>query len=309
MTAISKGAVGRVSRPTAPLGRRLAGLAEFPMAFPAIALFALFELLPTVLAVVYSFASLDSFGTFRGFVGFDNYVRLLSDANSVRALGVTAVLASVGTVLINVIGVGLAVLLNHPGTIYHLYRAAIFYPFVISGLVVGFIWRAILNPDGAINSLLRGIGLPAIPFLSDGNTALATVIGVTIWNSLGVTVILYLAGLQTVPAELLEAASVDGANAWQRFRKIVWPLLGPTVTINIVLTSIGLLRTYDLIVSLTGGGGPAGQTETIAYRIISLGLAGGQVGQSSAGAVLLFLATIVLAGVVLLLRRRNEDIT
>lgn len=284
---------------------RMGRLPQLVMLTPATALFTVLVIIPLVMSIVYSFTNLDSYGRVTSFVGFDNYTHLFLDPNTVRALGVTAVLTIVCTVAINLVSVSIAMLLNHRGPMYNVYRSAIFYPYVFSALISGFVWSAILNPDGAINAILTRIGLAHVPFLTDPNLAVVSLIIVTIWNGMGFSVVLYLAGLQTIPQDLLEAAEVDGASAFQRFRNVIWPLLAPTVTINIVLVSIGLLRTYDLDVSLTGGG-PAGQSNTIAYRIIALGFSSNEAGQASAGAVVLFLATIVLAGVVMLIRRRTS---
>jgi len=275
------------------------------MLLPALALFTVLVIIPLVMSIVYSFTNLDSYGRVTSVVGLANYKHLFLDPNTVRALEVTAVLTIVCTVVINFASVGIAMLLNQRGPMYNVYRSAIFYPYVFSALISGFVWSAILNPDGAINTLLTRFGLAPVPFFTDPNLAVVSLIVVTIWNSMGFSVVLYLAGLQTIPQDLLEAAEVDGASSFQRFRKVIWPLLGPTVTINIVLVSIGLLRTYDLVVSLTGGG-PAGQSNTIAYRIIALGFSSNEAGQASAGAVVLLLATIALAGIVMLVRRRTS---
>jgi multiple sugar transport system permease protein/raffinose/stachyose/melibiose transport system permease protein len=272
------------------------------MLLPAVIIFTVLVIIPLIMSVVYSFTNLDSYGVVTGFVGFDNYLHLFIDPNTMRAIGVTAVLTVVCTIVINFASVGIAMLLNHRGPMYNVYRSAIFYPYVFSALISGFVWSAILNPDGAINTLLKHVGLAPVPFFTDPNLAVVSLIIVTIWNGMGFSVVLYLAGLQTIPPELIEAAEVDGANGFQRFRNVIWPLLGPTFTINIVLSAVGLLRTYDLVVSLTGGG-PAGQSNTIAYRIIALGFSSNEAGLASAGAVVLFLATIVLSGIIMLMRR------
>ena len=308
MTASPYGGAPRIAARGGRLhGRALRRVpaAQLVMLVPALVLFTALIIIPLVMSIVYSFTNLDSYGAVTSFVGFSNYAHLFLDPNTVRALEVTAVLTVVCTVVINFASVGIAMLLNHQGPLYNVYRSAIFYPYVFSALISGFVWSAILNPDGAMNTLLTHLGIAPVPFFTDPNLAVLSLIVVTIWNSMGFSVVLYLAGLQTIPQDLLEAAEVDGANAFQRFRHIIWPLLGPTVTINIVLVSIGLLRTYDLVVSLTGGG-PAGQSNTIAYRIISLGFSSNQAGQASAGATVLFLATIALAGVVMLVRRRRS---
>jgi multiple sugar transport system permease protein/raffinose/stachyose/melibiose transport system permease protein len=133
----------------------------------------------------------------------------------------------------------------------------------------------------------------------------ASLTTVIVWNSTGFSVVLYLAGLQAIPEELTEAATIDGATAWQRFRQVTVPMLSSTVTINLVLIMVGLLATYDIVLSLTGGG-PDGRTQTIAYRILAVGYNNGELGYACAGGVVLFLATAVLAAVVLWYRSRAE---
>lgn len=272
---------------------------------PALILFTALVVIPLLLSFFNSFTDLDSYGRITEFVGVDNYVRLTRDPTTANALRVTAILTVVCTVAINAFGVFLAMMLNHRGRIYTIYRAAVFYPYVFSPIISGFAWNALLNPDGVVNSILRAQFGSTIPFLTDADWALAALIVVTVWNTVGFSTILYLAGLQSIPSELLEAAQMDGASAGARFRHITWPMLAPTTTINLVLVSIGLIRTYDLVVALTGGG-PAGQTQTIAFRILVLGFETNQVGFASAGAVVLFLATAVLSAIVILMRRRQE---
>lgn len=275
------------------------------MTAPGIALFTVLLFVPILMVIYYSLTDWGSYGSAARFVGLANYRRLFTDAATLRALAVTGVLSFICTVLVNVIAVGLAMLLNHRGQIFAVYRAAIFYPFVISPVVTGFLWSAILNPQGAAEYILQALGLGTAPFLTNGNWAVGSLAAATIWNTVGFSVVLYLAGLQTIPSELLESGEVDGASAWQRFRHIVWPLLSSTVTINLVLILVGLLRTYDMVLSLTHGG-PAGKTETIAYQILAVGYANGQLGYACAGAVMLLIATTVLAAAVIVYRWRTD---
>jgi multiple sugar transport system permease protein/raffinose/stachyose/melibiose transport system permease protein len=181
-----------------------------------------------------------------------------------------------------------------------------FYPHVLSLIVVGFLWSAILGPQGAVNSVLENLGSSPLPFLSDETWALATLILVIAWAQFGVQLLIYLAGLQAVPAELLEAARMDGANRWQTFRHVTWPALAPSVTVALITSMISLLKTYDVVVSLTGGG-PAGSTKTFAYQILAVEFPKRQVGLASAEAVVLILVAAILAFGVLALRRRHDQ--
>src|SRR5699024_7190228 len=140
--------------------------------------------------------------------------------------------AIIGAFVVNVVALGLALLLKRTTRFNTFARAVMFYPHVLSALIVGFLWQAILGPQGAVNNILANVGQPGLPFLSDPDWALATMIGVIVWGQFGVQLVLYLAGLQAVSAELQEAARIDGANSGQVIRHVTWPALAPTVTIR-----------------------------------------------------------------------------
>ncbi|UNM16553.1 sugar ABC transporter permease [Streptomyces formicae] len=275
------------------------------MVVPATALYVVMLAVPVGLAVYLSLTDWDGFSARPGFVGTANYADLLSDAGLQRAATVTLLVAGAGTAGLNVLGLGFALLLNRPSRLNSFFRMVMFYPHVLSALVVGFLWSAILGTTGAVNSLVTSRGGEVLPFLSDPDWALATMIAVVVWAAFGVNVVLYLAGLQAVPHSLIEAARIDGATRWQVFRHVTLPALGPSVTINVVLSLVTLLKTYDLVVSLTAGG-PAGQTQTVAYLILWNSFHDGRLGFGSAQAVVLMLVTAVLALAVTRLRRRAE---
>jgi raffinose/stachyose/melibiose transport system permease protein len=219
---------------------------------------------------------------------------------------VTAVVAVVGSLLVNALALALALLLWRTTRVTAFARVVMFYPHVLSLIVVGFLWSAILGPQGAVNSLLDSLGSSPLPFLSDENWALGTLICVIAWAQFGVQLLIYLAGLQAVPTDLLQAARIDGAGRWQAFRHVTWPALAPSVTVALVTSMISLLKTYDVVVSLTGGG-PAGSTKTFAYQILAVDFPKRQVGLASAEAVVLIVVAAVLAFAVLALRRRSDE--
>ncbi|MGW8949495.1 carbohydrate ABC transporter permease [Streptomyces sp. NPDC055709] len=281
------------------------GLATAVMVVPATVLYAVMLAVPVGLAVYLSLTDWDGFSADPGFVGAANYTDLLTDPGLQRAATVTLLLAGAGTLGLNALGLGFALLLNRPSRLNSFFRMVMFYPHVLSALVVGFLWSAILGTTGAVNSLVTSRGGEVLPFLSDPDWALATMIAVVVWAAFGVNVVLYLAGLQAVPHSLTEAARIDGAGRWQVFRHVTLPALGPSVTINVVLSLVTLLKTYDLVVSLTAGG-PAGQTQTVAYLILWNSFHDGRLGFGSAQSVVLMLVTAVLALAVTRLRRRGE---
>ena len=187
-----------------------------------------------------------------------------------------------------------------------LLRMILFYPHVLSALVVGFLWSAILGTTGAVNSFLTGHGARVLPFLSDPAWARASLVAVLVWAGFGVNVVLYVAGLQSVPRSLVEAARIDGASRWGVFRHVTLPSIAPVVTVNVVLSLITLLKTYDLVVSLTAGG-PAGQTQTLAYLILWNSFHDARLGFGSAQSVVLMVVTAALALAVTRLRRRADQ--
>ena len=217
----------------------------------------------------------------------------------------TGVITVVGTVGCNVLGLGLALLVNRSTRFNAFMRAVLFYPYIIGAIIIGFLWSAILGSNGAINSFLQSTGADKFPFLSDPFWAAASIIFVIIWMTFGMNVILYLAGLQTIPESLIEAATIDGASAWQRFWHVKLALLAPVVTMNVVLVVIGLLRTYEIVLALTAGG-PAGRTQTVVYNILSTSLANSQLGYGAAQSILLLIIVVAVTIVITRLRRQAE---
>ncbi len=280
---------------------------EASMVVPALVVFVGLLVVPVGYAVFYSFTDYNGFPTQTPeVVGLDNYVRLFESTDVRGSMVVTAIVAVAGSLVVNAAALGLALLLWRTTRFTAFARVVMFYPHVLSLIVVGFLWSAILGPQGAINSLLGAWGGSAMPFLSNETWALVTLIGVIAWAQFGVQLLIYLAGLQVVPAELLEAARMDGANRWQAFRHVTWPALAPSVTVALVTSMISLLKTYDVVVSLTGGG-PAGSTKTFAYQILAVEFPKRQVGLASAEAVVLILVAAVLAFGVLAMRRRHDQ--
>lgn len=309
---MTEGAAARaVASPAAsPVARRRGHrkdlLADTVMVAPALILVAAFILIPIVIAVYLSMTNWDGFSPSPDFIGFKNYARVFSDASVGYAAGVTAIVAVAGTLLCNAIGLGAALLVTKSTRVNSFLRGVLFYPYIIGAVIIGFLWSALLGTNGAVNSVLTGLGLPSIPFLAEPSWALASVIFVIVWSGFGVNMVLYLAGLQTIPDSLIEAATIDGASRWQTFWKVKLPILAPVVTINVVLTMITLLRTYELVLSLTRGG-PAGKTQTIAYYILNISFTQGKLGYGAAQAVLLMIVIVIVTVAITSFRRRAEQ--
>lgn len=291
------------SRTLAVWKRRLPG---FLMAAPAVIVFVGLFLIPMALAFVLSFTNWNGFSLNFEWLGFDNYANAFKDARSVNAGVYSTILAVVGTVISNCLGLGIAILISAPGRANTVARTIFFYPFILSSLIIGFLWSALLNPQGVVNSMIKSLGGDGIPFLTDLTLAKVTVILTIVWAEFGFCMILYIAGLKSIPAEFYEAATVDGAGRWAQFRHITLPMLAPIVTVNLVLTLIGYLKVYDLVLALTAGG-PAGSTETIVFQIIKNSFDNSKLGFGAAQAVLLLIAAAAVGLALTTYRRRAEQ--
>ncbi|MBB2947050.1 ABC-type sugar transport system permease subunit [Actinoplanes lutulentus] len=278
---------------------------------PAILVFAGFVIFPVLMAAYYGFYRWKGFGPPTDFVGLDNYVTILQDTLFHEALWHNGQIVVLSIVLQGPIALGLALLLNQRMRGQSLIRVLIFVPYVISEVIVGTAWSLMLQSSGAINDVLRSIGLGALAqdWLSDPAIAIWTLMLILTWKYVGFAVILFLAGMQNIPAELSEAAAVDGASYWQTQRSITLPLLGPTIRIWAFLSIIGALQLFDLVYIIWGQyvASTAG-TSTMATYMVTEGRNAGNYGYGNAVAVVLFLISMLIALVYqrFVLRRDTE---
>jgi ABC-type sugar transport system permease subunit len=292
----------------ANLARRDAGLSAF--AGLAMLLYLAFLIVPVLLSLGTSFTNQNVLAASSGFVGFANYREMLHDSQLLAAIEFTVALAAIVTVAANAAGLAFAVLLNRTSLSYRVLRTIAFLPQVISGIIVGFVWSWILSPSGLVNNILMRAGLVTEPvnWLGTPHMAMLSVSIVVAWVLTGFTTVVYLAALQNIPRELYDASSIDGANSRQQFRMITFRMVAPATTISVVISLITVLKLYDIITALTGGG-PAYSTRSVAMYIISVGFSNGAYGYASAIAmVLLALTAIIALTVTTLLRRREVDL-
>jgi raffinose/stachyose/melibiose transport system permease protein len=283
--------------------RRREALTDLAMMAPPLVLVAGLIIVPIGIAVYLSLTDWDGFTMPPHLIGFHNYTRLIHDPAVEHAAFVTLLVTVIGTIACNVLGLGVALLLNRNSRVNAILRVLVFYPYVVGSVILGFLWSSILGTNGAINAVL---GRHALPFLSNPTWALVTMICVIVWASFGVNVVLYLAGLQTVPDMVLEAAKIDGASAWQTFWRVKLPMLAPTVTVNVVLVVIGLLRVYELILALTAGG-PAGETQSFVYNILTSSFDNSQLGYGAAQSIVLMIVIVAATVGITAARRRSEQ--
>lgn len=287
-----------------------AALARFGVfGAPGLLVYGCFVLAPVGLSFWYSLTNYNPFNPRTRFVGLDNYRMLFGDDEFLTSLRVTSVLTVILVIVPNLAGLGVAMLLNRKGWFYNTWRGVFFVPMVLSSVVVSIVWTRLLADDGVVNQALGWIGVNPVGWLSDPSLALYSVAGIMAWQMLGFCVVVYLAGLQSVPAELYEAASIDGAAPFARFRYVTWPLLAPALTINTVVLLISAFKAYDHIQVITNGGPGSGTTATVAFLTLQTGFIANHQGYASAMAVVMLLIVATASAVVLrLLQRRGVDL-
>ena len=274
---------------------------------PALALMGLFVAWPVLSAVRMSLYRWRGFGPMDDFVGLDNYRAVLTDDVFSQAVTHNLTIVVLSILIQLPLGLGAALLLNRRMRGRGLVRTLIFVPYVVAEVIAGVIWFQLLIPDtGVVDGLLGGVGVPAPDqgFLGTPGLALWTVMAVLTWKYLGLAILLFLAGLQSVPEEVYEAAQLDGASWWQTQWRVVVPLLGPTIRTWCFLSMIGSLQLFDMVWVLTGGG-PANATTTMATYLITQGTQRGNYGIAGAASVVLFVIGVVMAALYqrLVLRR------
>jgi raffinose/stachyose/melibiose transport system permease protein len=263
---------------------------------PALLLFAAFVLLPICIAAYYGMFNWTGYGPLSDFTGLHNYKLVLEDPVFRSSLFHNLIIAVLSLVIQLPISIAIALLLNRRMRGGSFLRMAVFAPYVVSQATTAVLWLLLLQPGGFVDELMQSVGLGGLvqEWLADPTIVLYTMFGVLTWQFIGFGVILLLAGLQGIPAELREAAAIDGASAWQTTRRITLPLLGPTVRIWIFLSMIGSLQVFDLVWIMTLGG-PANASSTMVTYMIFFGFHSLEFGYGSAAAVLLFVISFVLA--------------
>ncbi|GAA4528932.1 sugar ABC transporter permease [Brachybacterium paraconglomeratum] len=248
---------------------------------PAALLFAAFSLIPIIIAITLSFQDTQTLGEGQ-WVGLDNYAQMGSDALFRTAL-LNTLIFTIGTVpTAMAAGLALAVALNRPLPGRGVLRAMFFVPMVAAGVVVGVIMSWIFNVDyGVANNALALLGIDRIPWLTSPSMAMFTLILVVVWTRIGFCMVIYLGALQSIPSELKEAAAIDGAGRWARFRSITVPMLTPTTSILLILNVVFSIQAFDVIYVMTGGG-PGFSTTVLIQYVFRSAFQDGQMGYAAA---------------------------
>lgn len=280
--------------------RKKQGFDRVTFAFiaPAFLFFTLFIIVPTLASVYYSFTSWDGLNPVVKFIGLANYKEIFTSARFGNALKNTVLLTVFISLLENAMALILALLVDNVRWGKNFFRSAFYVPVLISGIVSGFIWKIMYNYNfGAINSILNSMGMGEFKqdWLGNPKLTLLMVGVVLVWKGAGYYMIIYLASLQSVPTDVVEAAAIDGASPWQRFKAITIPLISGAFTINFTLSLINGLKVFDQISVMTDGG-PGFTTETIVYLLYKVGFNEGRQGFGTAvGIVLLFIIILLNA--------------
>ena len=282
------------SRRTRPLGRApVATIVLFLL--PALALYAVFVVYPIVQSLRYSLYDWNGLEPLDDFIGLDNFRRAFSDEPFRDAVKHNVIIVVLSLLIQVPIALGLAMLLNSRIHGRAILRTLFFAPYVLSEVVTGVVWRQILRPKGLLDQVMTTVGLGAHTqgWLSNPDVVLYALFFVISWKYFGFHMVIMLAGLQQIPKELGEAASIDGATSWQKFRYVTLPLLGPTIRVSGFLSIIGALQLFDLV-WVTTKGGPIGSSSTMATYLYDQ-FRKSLFGYASAVSIVIFVLSLVVA--------------
>lgn len=285
--------------------RRRDRLAAAAFLAPSALVFAVFALYPLVRTAYLGFYLQDPFGNSKRWVGFEQYRDVVTSDEYRHSLWVTVQFMAFTVPTALIAGLALAVLANQPLRGIRIFRTIFSSTVATSVAVASLLWLVLLQPSvGVLNSLLDALGFDRVDLLGNEHTALMAVSATTAWQNLGVVFIVCLAGLQSIPTELYDAAKVDGAGAWPRFRLLTVPLMSPTLMFASVVLSINAFQSFGQIDLLTGGG-PRESTNVLVYELFNTVFEGRDQGAASAQAIVLFAIIVVLSAVQFRLMRRR----
>ena len=275
---------------------------------PAMAFFLVLWIYPILQLFYYSITNFNGINYDFDFVGLKNYAKIIENGTLLNSATNTLIYMVIMVVFSNLIGLSVAMMLNMKIRAKGLFRTCSYFPALFSAIVVGFIWSYVYMPrSGMIAGLLNLIGLDGSTFNPLGNfkTALYAIAIVEIWKGFGSTMIIYLAGLQTVDESLLEAGRIDGCTEWQLIRKVKLPLISSTITINVILNVIAGLKAFDYAFIMTNGG-PGKSTKTLMFQIYEMAFDDQKMGRASAFSVMSFLIIILITVFMLYFLNKRE---
>ena len=276
------------------------------MYLPALLAVSIFILYPFFNGIRVSFTDWNGFSQTSNWVGFNQYTRMLNDPDTWLVVKNTLLYGLGSTVFQNLLGLGYALLLNQSIRMKSFTRTIIYLPVIISPLVMGYIWYFFFSfQGGALNDLLLFVGMDKVNALANPDVNTWLIVFVNTYQFVGISMIIYLAGLQSISKDFYEAANIDGATAFQQFRKITFPLLMPSITINMVLNIIGGLKLFDVIVALTGGG-PGNSSQSMSTFMYDLYFSRQDAGYAATQGVLMAFIILILSLLALVYFKSKE---
>jgi len=290
-------------RPRSEL-RRSQARTGYLFIFPTMLLYLTFVIAPVIITVVLSFASYDpQFGSH--WVGLDNFKRFFTDPRSVQIFWNTLRFTAMAVTGNVTVGLLLALALNRsmPGWMLYFFRLAFFLPVIIAAAFVAIVWSYFFKDNGIFNYYLAHLGLPTVHWLSSAQTAMPSIVFMDVWKNTGFFMVIFIAALQGVPKNIMEAAIMDGTPAWRRFFRITLPWISPVVFFAVVYASIGALQVYESIWILTNGG-PGDATRSMSINIVEQAFGSFQIGYGASVAVVMTVVILIITGVQLLISRR-----
>ena len=272
---------------------------------PVVALFFCFNTLPLIKGFLYSFTNFRGYGSY-DMIGLRNYQDLFTDARVGKSYLFTIKYAVVCTIIVNIISLLLALGLNSKIKGKGILRGIYFVPNVLGSLVVGYIFGFFFTYILPAVGQKLGIGFLSSSILAKESTAWIGIVIVGAWQSIAMNTIIYISGLQTVPEDVYEAGSLDGATGWKKFKNLTFPLIIPFFTINMVLCMKNFLMVFDQVMALTKGG-PSQSTESISFLIYNNGMGGGQFGFQSANAFVFFVVIVAISVMQMRFMNKKEE--
>jgi multiple sugar transport system permease protein len=277
----------------------------FLFVLPILVLFLAFKFWPIAYAFWLSFTNTSPVNHTSAFIGLQNYIDLVSDAQFLRALTVTLYYCA-GTVLpVVVISLGIALMLNRRLPARALFRVLLFFPAIVPIIVVPILWQFLFHPYGLVNSALEAVGLPGVTWLLSSDAVVPALIVTTSWRLIPICVVIYLAGLQGIPELLYEAAEVDGASAWQRFRYVTIPQLRPTLLVVVIFAVTLTAKSLVFMLVMTSGG-PDNASRTLSLFIYQMGFRFSRIGYASSAAIVLLFVIVIITAVNVRIFRSND---
>ncbi|WP_241536010.1 carbohydrate ABC transporter permease [Indiicoccus explosivorum] len=275
---------------------------------PLLIIFTIVVIIPFLIGIYYAFFDWDGIAANpMEFVGLDNFVTLLQDDRFLQSAWLTVLFTLLSVITVNVVGLAFALLVTSKLRTANLTRTMLFMPYLIGGLILGYIWQFVFLDVFAFFGEVTGLDAVFFNWLLDEQFALFALVTVFTWQMAGYVMIVYIAGIQGIPGEVIEASKIDGASSWQRLTRVTFPLLMPAFTISLFLTLSYGFKIYDVNLSLTGGG-PANATELFAMNIYNEIFGYGNYGYGQAKAIVFFIiiAAITLTQVYITKKREVE---